>query len=237
MKEVVDMKKLLIVFILFAYVGGIASAQSVDVPGTPLSQDVEALYVEEAGAEICKADIVEGKASVQTETGITIEVDFGDAAFESGVILVVRQFTPSNTEAYAWFAEILKGKGKSILPFEIYLKKDGQRIQPVPQMKISITLPNGYANPLIYGVNTSGNVSNLSLSVKNQMLTFETEYWNYFVLAENENPLVSAPATGDVAQPYFLFFLICLSVLFVGFLTKQHVLYSKLRKRARLFKD
>ena len=204
-----------------------AETKTIDGSGRSLSISVKAVFKENSDPNVYKNNVSGGSSSITTRNGITVTVTGGQDAFKPGVRLVVREITAEEKDAYDWFSGVMKDTGASILPFDIYFEKDGQRIPLNVHLQIAITLPDGYTAPLVCYVGTDGNADILSSSVKGGKILFETDYTGYFVVADKiQHPDI--PRAGDHTNRLLYSLWLAYAAGFLMFMTTG---YKKQRKR------
>lgn len=121
---------------------------------------------------------------LQNEYGIVVEG--GD--FEEGSTLVSNNIAASTEEATEVLAAISDqnyNKDGSVYIFDIYVTKDGAKVQPSGKVKVSVPLPNIQVdNYLVFHVKADNSVENLVPTVADGKISFETSSFSYFIIAE-----------------------------------------------------
>lgn len=174
-------------------VTALAESRNIGNTGQTISIDVKAVYVPSNEPGLYEGKVTEGSSSVTTENGITIEVSGDESQFESGVKLIVKEVTEDEAEAYGWFSDVLKEVGTNILPLDIYFEKAGQKVQINSKVRVTITLPDGYTNPIICYVSPDGTVEIIDSTVEDGKIIFEVDHFSYYVLADKKE-------TGDTTN-------------------------------------
>lgn len=131
----------------------------------------------------CKNEVGTLK-SLLNEYGII--VDGGN--FEEGSILVSNEIGGTTEEAEAVLTAIADqnyNKDGSVYIFDIYVTKDGAKVQPNGKVKVFIPIPNVHVdNYLVFHVKSDNSVENLVPTVTDGKISFETSSFSYFVIAE-----------------------------------------------------
>ena len=134
---------------------------------------------------------------LQNEYGIV--VDGGD--FEEGSALVSNEIAASTEEATQLLAAISDqnyDKDGNVYIFDIYVMKDGVKVQPNSKAKVSIPIPNVQVdNYLVFHVKADNSVENLVPTVADGKISFETSSFSYFIIAE------AAPAEHEYGAMYY----------------------------------
>lgn len=121
---------------------------------------------------------------LQSEYGVVIEG--GD--FEEGSTLISNEIAASTeeaTEVLAAIADQNYNKDGSVYIFDIYVTKDGAKVQPSGKVKVSVPLPNVQVdNYLVFHVKDDNSVETLIPTVSDGKISFETSSFSYFIIAE-----------------------------------------------------
>ena len=121
---------------------------------------------------------------LQNEFGIVID----GGGFEEGSTLISNQIAASTeeaTEVLAAIADQNYNKDGSVYIFDIYVTKDGAKVQPSGKVKVSVPLPNIQVdNYLVFHVKADNSVENLVPTVADGKISFETSSFSYFIIAE-----------------------------------------------------
>ena len=122
--------------------------------------------------------------SLLNEYGIVIE----GGGFEEGSTLVSNEIATGaeeGAEVLAAIADQNYDKDGSIYIFDIYVTKDGAKVQPSGKVKVSVPLPNIQVdNYLVFHVKADNTVENLVPTVTDGKISFETSSFSYFIIAE-----------------------------------------------------
>jgi|LSQX01.1.fsa_nt_gb hypothetical protein len=199
MKRIVAVLAVTLLFVCMQ-VTALAESRTINQTGESVSIDVKGIYVPSSDPAEYKEEVRDGSSSVTTESGITVSISADEQTFESGVNLVVREISEEETEAYSWFSDVLKEVGSKILPLDIYFEKDGQKVQVNSKVRVTITLPQGYNNPIICYVSSDGKVEVVPSTVENGKITFEVDHFSYYVLAESEESGGEPTGTGTTTS-------------------------------------
>ena len=121
---------------------------------------------------------------LQNEYGIVVD----GGGFEKGSTLVSNEIAASTEEATQVLAAIADqnyNKDGSVYIFDIYVTKDGAKVQPSGKVKVSVPLPNIQVdNYLVFHVKADNSVENLVPTVADGKISFETSSFSYFIIAE-----------------------------------------------------
>lgn len=121
---------------------------------------------------------------LQNEYGIVID----GGGFEKGSALVSNEIAASTEEATQVLAAIADqnyNKDGNVYIFDIYVTKDGAKVQPSGKVKVSVPVPNVQAdNYLVFHVKDDNSVETLVSTVADGKISFETSSFSYFVIAE-----------------------------------------------------
>ncbi|MBQ8340011.1 MAG: hypothetical protein IJY16_06155, partial [Clostridia bacterium] len=122
--------------------------------------------------------------SLKNEYGIVVD----GGSFEEGSILVSNEIVATTEEAAKVLAAIANqdyNKDGSVYIFDIYVTKDGVKVQPDGKVKVSIPVPNASVdNYLVFHVKDDNTVENLAPTVADGKISFETSSFSYFVIAQ-----------------------------------------------------
>lgn len=122
--------------------------------------------------------------SLKNEYGIVVD----GGGFEEGSTLVSNEIVVATEEA----AEVLTviadenyNKDGSVYIFDIYVTKDGSKVQPNGKVKVSVPVPNVEVdNYLVFHVKDDNSVEKIVPTVADGKISFETSSFSYFVIAE-----------------------------------------------------
>lgn len=145
----------------------------------------------------------EAAAVMITDEETGVKVNAAEGVLPSDTTLIV---SPSNF--------VLEGAAGKYVAFDISLENGGVKIQPNGKVQISIPVPDGYNKDslTVYYVTDDGSKTELPCTIEEDVVTFETDHFSLYVLAEKENTqsAVTSPQTGDNA--YILLWLTLLAV-------------------------
>lgn len=121
---------------------------------------------------------------LQNEFGIVID----GGGFEEGSTLISNEIATDaeeGAEVLAAIADQNYNKDGSVYIFDIYVTKDGAKVQPSGKVKVSVPLPNiQIDNYLVFHVKADNSVENLVPTVTDGKISFETSSFSYFIIAE-----------------------------------------------------
>ena len=121
---------------------------------------------------------------LQNEYGVVIE----GGGFEKGSTLISNEIAASTeeaTEVLAAIADRNYNKDGSVYIFNIYVTKDGAKVQPSGKVKVSVPVPNVQVdNYLVFHVKDDNSVETLVPTVADGKISFETSSFSYFIIAE-----------------------------------------------------
>ena len=122
--------------------------------------------------------------SLQGEYGIVVQ----GGGFEEGSALVTNEIATSASEAISIIEAIANqeyNKDGSIHIFDIYVTKDGKRVQPNGKVTVSIPMPEAQPDGfLVFHIKADNTVESLVPSIADGKIFFETNSFSYFVIAE-----------------------------------------------------
>ncbi|MBQ9710378.1 MAG: hypothetical protein IJV67_07140, partial [Clostridia bacterium] len=122
--------------------------------------------------------------SLKSEYGIVVE----GGGFEKGSTLVSNEIvttTEEGAEVLAAIADQSYNKDGSVYIFDIYVTKEGVKVQPSGKVKVFVPMPNAKVdNYLVFHVKADNSVENLVPTVADGKISFETSSFSYFVIAE-----------------------------------------------------
>jgi len=128
--------------------------------------------------------------SLQNDYGIVVE----GGGFEKGSTLVSNEIAATAEAAMDVLSAIADQNYKkdgNVRIFDIYVTKDGEKVQPDGKVKVSIPIHNASVdNYLVFHVKEDNTVENLVPTVADGKISFEVSSFSYFVIAE----AVPAPA-------------------------------------------
>ena len=122
--------------------------------------------------------------SLENEYGIIVD----GGGFEEGSVLVSKEIAATAEEAAEVLAAISDqnyNKDGSVHIFDIYVTKDGEKVQPDGKVTVSIPIPNiDVDNYLVFHIKADNSLENLAPTVVDGKISFETSSFSYFVVAE-----------------------------------------------------
>ncbi|MBR2381079.1 MAG: hypothetical protein IKA84_01105 [Clostridia bacterium] len=122
--------------------------------------------------------------TLKNEYGIVVD----GGSFEEGSTLVSNEIVATTEEAEEVLAAISEqnyNKDGNVYIFDIYVTKDGAKVQPKGKVTVSIPLPNAEIdNYLVFHIKANNSVENLVPIVDDEKISFETSSFSYFVIAE-----------------------------------------------------
>ena len=131
--------------------------------------------------------------SLQNEYGVTVN----GGGFEEGSILVSDSIATTSEEAKEVLEAIADesyNKDGSVYIFDIYVTKDGEKVQPNGKVTVSVPVPGASVdNYLVFHVKDEGSVEKLVVAVADGKISFEVSSFSYFVIAQA--PIQDAPPT------------------------------------------
>lgn len=217
------MKRLIAIFTVFLILSLCAVpclAAELTQVGASDSHTVYASYRYSSDENVYNAALKDGKYTITTGDGLTFTVtpDSPDA----GLVLVLRMIPVTDKAAYEWFQSCTSEIGSNILPFDIFfINADGSRAELTGSIKIEVTLPDGYGNPVVCYLSTDGRTTVLDSSVKDGVITFSTNHNSYYVIAQKTG---DSPQTGDNSN---MLLWLALLVISGGVLTALFVSHKK----------
>ena len=122
--------------------------------------------------------------TLQNEYGAVVE----GGGFEKGSVLITNEIKADSTEAKEVLSAIADknyNKDGSVYIFDIYVTKDGAKVQP--NGKVKITIPNSgitSSNCVVFHIKSDNSVEEIIPTVSEDTIIFETDSFSYFILAE-----------------------------------------------------
>ncbi|MBR2969304.1 MAG: hypothetical protein IKC36_05625 [Clostridia bacterium] len=108
--------------------------------------------------------------------------------FEEGAVLVSEEIEASTEEAadvLAAIADQSYDKNADVYIFDIYVEKDGVKVQPNGKVKVSVPVPNVQVDKyLVFHIKADNTVENLVPTVADGKISFEISSFSYFIIAE-----------------------------------------------------
>ncbi len=122
--------------------------------------------------------------SLENEYGIIVD----GGGFTEGSTLISNEIAVTAEEATAVLKAIADQNYKkdgSVYIFDIYVTKDGEKVQPNGKVKVSVPVPNvQVSNYLVFHVKDDNSVEKLVPTVADEKISFEVSSFSYFVIAE-----------------------------------------------------
>ena len=122
--------------------------------------------------------------TLKNEYGIVVD----GGSFEEGSTLVSNEIVAATEEAAEVLAAIADqnyNKDGNVYIFDIYVTKDGVKVQPNGKVKVSVPVPNTKVDDyLVFHVKDDKSVEKLVPTVADGKISFETSSFSYFVIAE-----------------------------------------------------
>ncbi len=125
---------------------------------------------------------------LQNEYGVLIEGEF-----EKGAQLVFEKIENEEKAAVIeMIADQAYNKNAEVLVYDISVVKDNAEVQPDGKVKVSIPVENidVAKKYIVMHVKENGSVEILIPTVSENLVTFETDSFSYFVIAEEEEPKI-----------------------------------------------
>ncbi|MBR2646630.1 MAG: hypothetical protein IKD47_03640 [Clostridia bacterium] len=122
----------------------------------------------------------------------TLKNDYGivvdGGGFEKGSVLVSNEIattTDEGTQVLAAIANQDYDKDGDVYIFDIYVTKDGAKVQPSGKVTVSLPIPNAEVDDyLVFHVKDDNSVENLIPTIADGKLVFEISSFSYFIIAE-----------------------------------------------------
>ena len=122
--------------------------------------------------------------SLKNDYGIVVD----GGSFKEGSTLVSNEIeatTEEGAEVLTAIAEQSYNKDGGVYIFDIYVTKDGAKVQPNGKVTVSVPVPNVEVdNYLVFHVKADNSVEKLVPTVADGKISFETSSFSYFVIAE-----------------------------------------------------
>ena len=131
-----------------------------------------------------EADAPTTLESLENEYGIVVE----GGGFEEGSTLVSNKIETSAeeaTEIIELIANQSYNKEGNLYIFDIYVTKNGERVQPDGKVTVSIPMSSAQADGyFVFHIKADNSVESLTPTVVDGKISFETSSFSYFVIAE-----------------------------------------------------
>lgn len=171
---------------------------------------VYAVY-EKSETNIDSAPVDDGKAEITLPDGTDITVE----GLEDGDSEVIVYSIPDTDEdAKEWIDGLTEDKVQDGTPYVITIEgEDGSQKNP-DGVTITIDIPDGVEDPVVYSVDENGNVTELDGEVKDGTITFEADGSPYYVIGQKMSGADSppdVPPTGDNSNLWLWWLLLIVS--------------------------
>lgn len=215
----------LIAVCLLGCAGLPAAAQS--LPGEEAQADVLARYMETFDESTAVAAEKDGSFTLTAQDGARLTVTAKAGGLPEGARLMVVT-APQDSDAYRWFSSVLD-KGR-LRVYALYFVKDGERLPFTGELSLSVTEPDGMAEPRVYRVSPDGASRELPFETREGMVHLTAAYnAPYVVLADVAGPS-GVPETGDAG---YLSWLLAAGVAALLLLTLGRPYIRKKKEDAR----
>ena len=129
-------------------------------------------------------DEVSTLESLQNEHGVTVK----GGGFEEGSTLVSREIgvaTEEGADVLSAIADQSYNKEGSVRIFDIYVTKDGKKVQPEGSVTVTVPMPPASVDTyLVFHVKADNTVEALTPTVSDGTLSMTVDSFSYFVIAE-----------------------------------------------------
>lgn len=150
--------------------------------------------------------------SLQSEYGVIVE----GASFENGTILTSKEISSLTQEGLDILSKISDksyNKEGSVYIFDIYLSKNGNKIQPSGEVSVSIPIPSIEIEKYsLFHIMDDNKIEELTPSYANGILKFFVSSFSYFIIAEKNldhthtyvwNEGTSASCSAEGVAPHY----------------------------------
>ena len=165
---------------------------------------------------------MEEQPVILTDEDSGIKIGAENGVVPDDTVLVVE---PSNI--------ILQDAEGKFAAFDISLESGNVKIQPSGKVLVSIPIPSGYDRErlTIYHIATDGTQTELPSAVDGNMITFETDHFSTYVVAEKAVPVNTTPVDKSGGNQAYIWIILSavLVVLLIG--TGVVVWFFKFRKK------
>lgn len=130
-------------------------------------------------------NVVNGGAEYVGEDGTKVSVS---GITDEAKTLVVIPVEETDTDAYAWFKDTVKNENieNGITPYAVYLyNANGESVSSVGAT-VTVPIPDGYTDPVVYAIDKDGNPTKLTAEVKDGTITFTSDGSLHFVVADEK---------------------------------------------------
>ncbi len=150
---------------------------------------VYAKYVDNS-TTVGGAEVEDGKAEIVLPDGSEVIVD---GVEDDTTQVVVYPIPETEAGPTAWIEENTDGKVTDVVPYYIYLVDEEGNISNPDGVTVTVDIPEGVSDPVVYSMDTEGNTSRLDSTEENGKVTFETDGSPYYVVAEK----ITVPVYGE----------------------------------------
>ena len=123
--------------------------------------------------------------SIENEYGVSIE----GGSFLEGSLLISNELAKSSEEAKMALEKISDqnyNEESNIYIFDIYVTKDGNKVQPKEKVKVTLPIPNMNVDSyLVFHIKSDNTVEKLIPVIENEKLIIEINSFSYFVIVED----------------------------------------------------
>lgn len=209
------MKKIILRLLSMAFV--LSFGMTCYAAETTLTEDnrsvdigVYAVY-EKSDTNIDSAPVDDGKAEITLPDGVDITVK---GLEDEDAEVIVFSISDTDEESKEWIDSLTEDKVKDGTPYVITIEgEDGSPKNP-DGVTITIDIPDGVEDPVVYSVAENGNVTELDGEVKDGTITFEADGSPYYVIgrrALGSDPGPDVPPTGDNSNLWLWWLLLIVS--------------------------
>lgn len=150
---------------------------------------------EESGKK--EADVKDGKAEVTLKDGTKVTAT---GIKEDGLKLIIVPVVSTDTASWNWYNQIFKNVGTKLFPFDVYFVDQNDKVVEVgSEVDVSVTLPQKYATPLLYKVESNGKLTLVKSTLNGNVLTFKANSDATYCLAEKATKGGKSAKTGNDA--------------------------------------
>lgn len=144
--------------------------------------DVSAKYEDTSQYTV---NVSEGGAEYVDEDGTKVSVS---GIPDEAKTLVVIPVDEADTDAYAWFKDTVQNENieNSITPYAVYLYNDNGESVSSAGATVTVPVPEGYTDPIVYAIDKDGNPTKLTAEVKDATITFTSDGSLHFVVADEK---------------------------------------------------
>lgn len=140
-----------------------------------------------------------------TDNSKEVQIETEKNVVPEGTVVIADKITAGDKLDVV--TESLKEVTDKFFAFDISLENDNVKIQPNGKVKVTISIPTGYdKNKLVvYYINDNGVKEKLPSTINNEKISFETEHFSTYVIAESTiNEVDENPEAGTNSIPWVL---------------------------------